>query len=43
LFDDEVDMNTKIKWKANTESIGFDGMVEEINLTEDDKEFLKTN
>jgi hypothetical protein len=37
LFDDEVDINTNIKWKRDTGCIIFEDVVEEINLTEDDK------
>jgi hypothetical protein len=41
LFDDEVDMNMKIKCKRDTGGMVFHEMVEVINLTEDDKKFLE--
>jgi hypothetical protein len=41
LFDDEIDVNSKIKRKRDTGSIMFDDL-EAINLIEDDKKFLET-
>jgi hypothetical protein len=42
LFDDEIDINTKIKRKRVTGGIVFDDLIEAINLSEDNKKFLET-
>jgi hypothetical protein len=41
LFDDEIDMNTKIKRKKNTGGLVFDDVIDAIDLSEDDKKFLE--
>jgi hypothetical protein len=42
LFDDEIDINTKIKRKRDTGGVLFDDVIEAIDLSEDDKKFLET-
>jgi hypothetical protein len=42
LFDEEIDVNRKIKRKRNRGGMIFDDVVEAINLTKDDKIFLET-
>jgi hypothetical protein len=41
LFD-EIDINTKVKRKRNTEDMVFDDVIESIDLTEEDKIHLET-
>jgi hypothetical protein len=42
LFDDEIDINTKVKRKRDTGDMVFDNVIESIDLTEDDKIYLET-
>jgi hypothetical protein len=42
LFDDEIDMNTKVKRKRDTGTMIFDDLTNVIDLTENDKIFLET-
>jgi hypothetical protein len=41
LFDDEIDINIKVKRKRNTGDMVFDDVIESIELTEDDKIYLE--
>jgi hypothetical protein len=43
LFDDEIDINTKVKRKRNTEDMVFDDVIESMDLTEYDKIFWRQN
>jgi hypothetical protein len=42
LFDDEIDINTKVKRKRNRGDMMFDDVIEWIGSREDDKIFLET-
>jgi hypothetical protein len=43
LFDDQIDVSTKIKCKRRTGDIVFNDVVDTINLTEEDKKFLESS
>jgi hypothetical protein len=41
LFDDEIDINSKIKRKRDTGGLVFDDVINVIDMSEDDKKFLE--
>jgi hypothetical protein len=40
LFDDEIDMNNKVKWKKHSGGMVFFDVIELIDLTKDEKLFM---
>jgi hypothetical protein len=42
LFDDEIDINSKVKRKRNAEDMVFDDVIELMDLTKEDKIYLET-
>jgi hypothetical protein len=42
LFDDEIDVNTKVKWKRDTGDMVFDDVIESIDMSENDKIYMET-
>jgi hypothetical protein len=42
LFDDEIDINSKIKRKRDIGGLAFDDVIDVIDMSEDDKKFLET-